>query len=94
MIVKRYIVMFYVYFKAVGLNYADSRTARLSMESELLDMGIFDLADCCFRINNNFICVSVPKRQFTFLVSKVNNSRLFLSSHLDGDLLFTYSVSK
>ena len=83
-----------VYFKAVGLNYVDSRTARLAMESELIDMRIFEVTDCCFRINNNYIGVSVPKRQFSCLLSKVNNSRLFLSSHIDGDLLFTYSVSK
>ncbi len=86
--------MLYVYFKAVGLNYVDTRSARLAMESELLDMGIFDLADCCFRINNNYLGLSVSKRQFTHLVSKVNNSRLFLSSLIDGDLLFTYSVSQ
>ena len=85
--------MIYVYFKAVGLNGADSCSARLAMESELLDLGIIDLADCCFRVNNDYFVVSVSKRQFVRLVSKVNNSRLFLCSHLDCDLLYTYSIT-
>ena len=86
--------MLYVYFKAVDLNYASTRSAMLAMESELLDMGIFDLADCSYRFNTHYIGLAVPMRQFARLVSKVNNSRLFLSSLIGGDLLFTYSVSQ
>ena len=85
--------MMYVYFKAVGLNYASSRTAMLAMESELLEMGIFALADTCFRFNTHYIGLAVPKRNLARLVTKVNNSRLFLCSHIDGDLYFTYTIA-
>lgn len=84
----------YVYFKAVGLNYSSSRTALLALQGELLEMGLFDLADYSFRFNTHYIGLAVPKRNFSSLVSKVNNSRLFLSSHIDDDLLFTYTISK
>lgn len=85
--------MTYVYFKAVGLNYASTRTALLALQGELLEMGLFDLAEYSFRFNTHYIGLAVPNRNFARLVSKVNNSRLFFSSHIDGDLLFTYSVS-
>lgn len=85
--------MMYVYFKAVGLNHASTRTAMLAMESELLDMGILDLADSMGKFNSHYIVLSVPKRNFAPLVTKVNNSRLFLCSHIDGDLFFTYTIS-
>lgn len=84
----------YVYFKAVGLNYASTRKALLAMESDLIDMGIFNLIDCYSRLNSNYILLAVPKRNLARLVVKVVNSRLFLSSRIDGDFLFTYSVSK
>lgn len=85
--------MMYVYFKAVGLNYASTRTALLALQAELLEMGLFDLAEYSFRINTHYIGLAVPDRNFARLVTKVNNSRLFLSSHFDGDLIFTYSVN-
>lgn len=84
----------YVYFKAVGLSYASTRSALLAMQGEMLEMGLFDLAGYSFRFDTHYICLAVTKRNFARVVSKVNNSRLFLSSYIDGDLLFTYSVSK
>lgn len=84
--------MMYVYFKAVGLNHASTRTAMLAMESELLEMGLFDLAEYSFRFNTHYIGLAVPESSLARLVTKVNNSRLFLCSHIDNDLLFTYSV--
>lgn len=85
--------MMYVYFKAVGLNHASTRTAMLAMESELLKMGVFTLADTCIRFNTHYIGIAVPKRNLARLVTKVNNSRLFLSSYIDGELHFTYTIS-
>ena len=86
--------MMYVYFKAVGFNHASSRTALLALQGELLEMGLFDLADYSFHFNTHYIGLAVPKRNFFRLVSKVNNSRLFLCSHIGDDLLFTYTISK
>lgn len=85
--------MMYVYFKAVGLNYASTRKAMLAMESELFEMGIFDLADSCFRFNTHYIGIAVSKRNLARFFTKVNNSRLFLCSHVDGELYFTYAIS-
>lgn len=84
--------MTYVYFKAVGLNSASTRTALLALQGELLEMGLFDLAEYSFRFNTHYIGLAVPSRNVARLITKVNNSRLFLSSHIGGDLLFTYSV--
>ena len=86
--------MMYVYFKAVGLNSASTRTALLALQGELLEMGIFDLAEYSFRFNTHYIGFAVRKSNFARLVSKVNNSRLFLCSHIGDDLLFTYTISK
>lgn len=85
--------MMYVYFKAVGLNYASTRTALLSLQGELLEMGLFDLAGYSFRFNTHYIGLAVPKRNIARFLTKVINSRLFLCSHVDGDLLFTYSFN-
>lgn len=85
--------MMYVYFKAVGLNYASSRKALLALQGELLEMGIFNLAEYSFLFNTHYIGIAVSNGNFARLVSKVNNSRLFLSSHIDGDLIFTYSIN-
>lgn len=85
--------MMCVYFKAVGLNHVSTHTARLALESELLDMGIFDLADSIAKFDSHYIVVSVPNRFFSRLVVKVTNSRLFLCSCIGRDLLFTYSIS-
>ena len=86
--------MNYIYFKAVGLNYASTCTALVALQGELLEMGIFNLVEYSFLFNTHYIGLAVSKRNFACIVSKVNNSRLFLSSHLDGDLLYTYAVSK
>lgn len=85
--------MLYVYFKAVGRSYASSRAAMLEMQSKLVEMGIFDLAEYSFRFDTHYIGLVVPKRNFARIIAKVNNSRLFVCSHADGNLFFTYSVS-
>lgn len=84
----------YVYFKAVGLNYASTRTALLALQAELLEMGLFDLAEYSFRFNTHYIGLALQKSNLARLITKVNNSRLFLCSHHDGDLLFSYPVSR
>ena len=84
----------YVYFKAVAFNHASTRTAMLALQSELLEMGLFDLSEYSFCFNTHYVGLAVPKRNFPRLVSKVNNSRLFLCSHIDGDLVFTYTIAK
>ena len=85
-------VMMYVYFKVVGFNYASTRTALLALQGELLEMGLFDLAEYSFHFNTHYIGLAVSKSNFPRLVAKVNNSRLFLCSHIADDLTFTYSV--
>lgn len=84
--------MMYVYFKAVGLNYSSTRTALLALQGELLEMCLFDLAEYSFRFNTHYIGLAVSESNFSRLVEKVNNSRLFSCSHIGRDLTFTYSV--